>query len=305
MSTSLPNLKDNYFQQKVLMSIHGQPIYETLQTLATKIKASATLFPSTLGGNQYSHLGLILSVDPYPTLANTIPWVSLSNPGPFALPTNGTGPQLEAAKDVWHELKLSFNLCQATEKVLIVQIIESIDPIYLQALLNCTTGQYSNDVCAVLLHLLPTHSKITPQLVKAKEMLTFNMHYNMLLPLNTVLNAIDNLIDLAEPALSQMSLQQMMDLTYVIFACQPILQQDLRLWNHRPTVESTWSNKLEISATPRANSALSLLPAISFISSPPIRLGLLPKWLILFPSVSSKPAIQASINLALEWRVGM
>jgi hypothetical protein len=245
MSSSLPSVKDTYFQHKLLTRIHGKPIYETLQSLATEIKANAASVPSTLGGGQYGHLGLILSVDRYATLANTIPWVSPPNPGPFAPPANGTGPQLEAAKDVWRELKLSFDLCQATEKALIAQIVESIDPIYLRALLNRVTGQYSTDVRAILLHLFTTHGKITPHQVKAKEMVTLNMHYDISLPVDTVFNAIDDLVDLAEHALSPMSMQQMIDLAYVIFARQPILQQDLRLWNRRPTVERTWAHMLQ------------------------------------------------------------
>jgi hypothetical protein len=245
MSSSLPSVKDTYFQHKLLTRIHGKPIYETLQSLATEIKANAASVPSTLGGGQYGHLGLILSVDRYATLANTIPWVSPPNPGPFAPPANGTGPQLEAAKDVWRELKLSFDLCQATEKALIAQIVESIDPIFLRALLNRVTGQYSTDVRAILLHLFTTHGKITPHQVKAKEMVTLNMHYDISLPVDTVFNAIDDLVDLAEHALSPMSMQQMIDLAYVIFARQPILQQDLRLWNRRPTVERTWAHMLQ------------------------------------------------------------
>ena len=258
MSTSLPSVKDTYFQHKMLKRISGQPTYETLQILSTEIKANAASVPSTLGGGQYGHLGLILSADRYATLPNTVPWVRPPNPGPFAPPANGTGPQLEAAKDVWRELKLSFDLCQATEKALIAQIVESIDPIYLRPLLNRITGQYSTDVSAVLLHLFATHGKITPQQVKAKEMSTFNMHYDISLPVDTVFNAIDDLIDLAEHALSPMSPQQMIDLAYVIFARQPILQQDLRLWNRRPTNERTWANMLQHFRD--AQSDLSYLP---------------------------------------------
>jgi hypothetical protein len=258
MSTSLPSVKDTYSQHKMLKRIHGQPTYETLQHLSSEIKANAASVPSTLGGGQYGHLGLILSVNHYATLANTIPWVSPPNPGPFAPPANGTGPQLEAAKDVWHERKLSFDLSQATEKALISQIVESIDPIYLRPLLNCITGQYSTDGSAVLLHLFATHCKITPQQVKAKEMSTFNMHYDISLPVDTVFTAIDDLIDLAEHALSPMSPQQMIDLAYVIFARQPILQQDLRLWNCRPIIERTWANMLQHFRD--AQSDLSYLP---------------------------------------------
>jgi hypothetical protein len=269
MSTSLPSVNDTYFQHKVLTRVHGQPTYETLQTLATEIKANASSVPSTLGGGQYGHLGLILSTDRYATLANTVPWVSPPNPGPFDPPANGTGPQIEAAKDVWRELKLSFDLCQATEKALIAQIVESIDLIYLRALLNRTTGQYSSDIRAVLMHLFATHGKITPQQVKAKEMSTFNMHYDISLPVDTVFNTIDDLVDLAEHALSPMTPQQMMDMAYVIFARQPILQQDLRIWNRRPPAERTWGNMLthfrdaqsDLSSLPTAGDIFHQQPA--------------------------------------------
>lgn len=233
MSTKIPSVIDTYFQHKVLTRLHGQPTYETLQTLSTEIKANAASVPSTLGGGNFGHLGLILSDARYATLATTIPWITPVNPGPFNPPAAGTAPQIEAAKDVWRELKLEFDLCQATEKALIAQIVASIDPIYLRALLNRTTGQYSNDIRAVLMHLFTTHGKITPQQVKTKEMAIFGMPYDISQPVDMIFNAIDDLADLAEHALSPMTFQQMIDLAYVILARQPILQQDLRFWNRR------------------------------------------------------------------------
>ena len=245
MSTRLPSVNDTYFQHKVLTRVHGQPTYDTLQTLSTEIKANAASVPSTLGGGSYGHLGLVLSADRYATLATALPWISPANPGPFVPPAAGTAAQIEAAKDVWRELKLSFDLCQATEKALIAQIVDSLDHIYLRALLNRTTGQYSTDIRAVLQHLFATHGKITPQQVKAKEMSTYNMHYDISQPVDTVFNTIDDLTDLAEHALSPMTQQQMIDMAYVICACQPILQQDLCLWNRRPVVDRTWANMLD------------------------------------------------------------
>jgi hypothetical protein len=114
ISTKIRNVTDTYFQHKVLTRLHGQPTYETLQTLATEIKANAASVPSTLGGGHFGHLGLILSDAWYATLATTVPWISPVNPGPFG--EDGTAPQIEAAKDVWRDLKLEFDLCQATEK---------------------------------------------------------------------------------------------------------------------------------------------------------------------------------------------
>jgi hypothetical protein len=244
MLSRIPSVKDTYFQHKVLTRIHGKPTYESLQTVLTELKANASSVPSTLGGGNNGHLGLLLSNARYTALANTIAWVSPNNPGPFLPPDAGTGPQIEAAKDVWKDRKQTFELNQATEKALIAQVVETIDPIYLRALLNRATGQYSNSIHALLAHLFTTYGKITPQQVKAKEMEIYNMHYDISQPVDTVFNCIDDLSELADHARSPMSAQQMIDLAYVIFAKQPILQQDLRLWNRRPLAERTWANMM-------------------------------------------------------------
>jgi hypothetical protein len=259
MLSRIPSVKDTYFQHKVLTKIHGKPTYESIQNLLTELKANAGSVPFTLGGGQHGHLGLHLSNARYTALAHALNWVQPGNPGPFLPPLAGTGPQIEGAKDVWKELKQTFELCQATEKALIAQVVESIDPIYLRALLNRTTGQYSSSIRDLLSHLFNTYGKITPQQVKAKEMELYNMHYDISQPVDTVFNAIDDLSELADHAGSPMTPQQMIDLAYVIFAKQPILQQDLRLWNRKLLVDRTWTNLIQHLRD--AQTDLSSLPA--------------------------------------------
>jgi hypothetical protein len=94
--------------------------------------------------------------------------------------------------------------------------------------------------------LFDNYGKITPQQVKAKEMELYNMHYNISQPVDsTVFNNIDDLSELAYHAGSPMTDQQMINLAYVIFARQPILQQDLCLWNRRPLIDRTWPNMMQ------------------------------------------------------------
>ena len=59
LSTRIPSVKDTYFQHKLLTKIHGKPTYPTLQTLYTELKANAGSVPTTLGGGQHGHLGLL------------------------------------------------------------------------------------------------------------------------------------------------------------------------------------------------------------------------------------------------------
>jgi hypothetical protein len=260
MLSRIPSVsKDTYFQHKLLTKIHGKPTYESLQNGLTELKANASSVPSTLGGGHYGHLCLLLSEARYTALDNTAPFVNPGNPGPFAPPAAGTGPQIEAAKEVWKQLQQTFELCQATQKALIAQIVEMIDLIYLRALLNQATGQYSSSICALLLHLFTTYGRITPQQVKTKEIELLNMHYDISQPvLDNVFNSIDDLSDLAESASSPMTSQQIVDLAYVIFAKHPILQPDLRLWNRKPAAERTWENMM--AHLRDAQSDLSSLP---------------------------------------------
>ena len=241
-SSRLPSVNDTYFQHKVLTKIHGTPTYESLQNLTTELKANAGSVPSTLGGGLYGHLGLLVSAARYATLAHTVPWVNPPNPGPFAPPAGGTAAQIEAAKEVWRDSKFQFELYQATTKALVAQIVEAIDPIYIRALLNRATGQYSTSARALIQHLFTTYGKITPQQVKGKEVELYNLHYDISQPVDTVFNAIDDLADLAEHSNSPMTANQMIDLAYIIFAKSPVLHDDLRLWNRRPVIERTWAN---------------------------------------------------------------
>jgi hypothetical protein len=258
MLSRIPSVKDTYFQHKLLTKIHGKPTYESLQNGLTELKANASSVPSTLGGGHHGHLGLLLSEARYTALANTAPFANPGNPGPFAPPAAGTGPQIEAAKEVWKELQQTFTLSQATEKALIAQVVEAIDPIYLRALLNRATGQYSSSIRTLILHLFTTYGRITPQQVKTKEMELLNMHYDISQPVDNVFTSIDDLSDLAESANSPMSPQQMIDLAYVIFAKHTILQPDLRLWNRKPAADRTWNNMMEHLRD--AQSDLSSLP---------------------------------------------
>ena len=243
-SSRTPSVNDTCFQHKVLAKIHGCPTYESLQNLSTELKANASSVPSTMGGGQHGHLGLLLSNVRCNALANTVHGVTPGNPCPFVPPLAGTGPQIEAAHEVWRELKETFLICQAADKALISQLVEAIDPIYLRAMLNRATGQHAGDIRAMLVHLFSTHGKVAPQQVKAKEMEICNMHCDVSQPADTVFNSIDDLSDLADHATTPapMTEQQMIDLACVIFAKQPILQADVRLWNRRPAAERTYVN---------------------------------------------------------------
>ena len=60
-STSSVNYKDSYFEHPVLTMIRGEPTYETLHHLKNKLKANASLVPTTLIGCNNGYLVIVLT----------------------------------------------------------------------------------------------------------------------------------------------------------------------------------------------------------------------------------------------------
>ena len=126
MNSCIPNVKDVYFNHKVLTRVHGKLHFEYIKIILDELKSNTSSVISTLGGGIYGHLGLLVSDIRYVTLSATA-FVSPTNPGPFNPPAQGTGAQIEAAKDFWCDMNFTFELCQATEKALIAQEVNSVD----------------------------------------------------------------------------------------------------------------------------------------------------------------------------------
>ena len=139
----------------------------------------------------------------------------------------GTAAQIEAARQTWSDRHNLFDIQVSTEHALIAQVVEAIEPPYLQALLNTTTGRHTDSIRDLLAHLFTTYGRVTPQQVRQRELEVSNMHFDLSLPVDTVFNAVDAVADLAEHAGYPHTDMQCVNLAYVIFSRQPILLQDL------------------------------------------------------------------------------
>ena len=69
--------------------------------------------------------------------------------------------------------------------------------------------------------------------MKPRELELYNIPFNLSLPVDTIFNVVDNLMELPDQAGIPMSADQLVNLAYVIFACQPVLLQDLRSCNKK------------------------------------------------------------------------
>ena len=83
------------------------------------------------------------------------------------------------------------------------------------------------------------------------------MPFDLSLPVDSISNAVDNLMEISKHAGIPMTADQSVNLAYVIFTRQPILIQDLRAWQKK-TADKTWSNMK--TRLHEAQDDLSLLP---------------------------------------------
>jgi hypothetical protein len=74
MWASLPNYKESYFQLSSLTKISGDPTYQSLAKLEKECKANALSVPTTLGGGNQGHLGLVSSISAYERVSPGVPF---------------------------------------------------------------------------------------------------------------------------------------------------------------------------------------------------------------------------------------
>ena len=159
-ATTSVNFKELYFLHPTLTKIHGEPTYQSLTQLHQELKANAGSVPSNLGGGNFGYLGILFSDAQY-TLVSDIPFITPVHPGTFVPAANLSGPQMAAAKQAYEDaVRLHWEYI-TLERTLIQQTIEAIDKEYLQATMNCQTGQYASSIKSLMKFLFTTYGNIT------------------------------------------------------------------------------------------------------------------------------------------------
>ena len=220
---ALKDYKATYFEYKILEKIHGQPTVDNLLTLFRQLKRNAQCVTCALGGGQLGYLGLILSSEAYEEIPNSEPFVRPTNPGPFRLVVDSTNPSPPkrtraqtvgmaremddpgvtftaadiAQQKATHDEALRLYLeCQAVEQALRVQLIEAVDPIYLNALRNSDTDMIHESLPKIMDHLMVNYGHITLEDMHDKEQEVISMTYDPNTPVDTVFSIVDKFRDL-------------------------------------------------------------------------------------------------------------
>ena len=163
-----------------------------------QLKSNGRFVPSTLGSGQHGYIGVILSPVMYATLAHMQPFETPSHPDILQVDLPATQFEISLAKTLHDESICTFQSYLLVKRVLVQQVLETIDGKYLSSLRNQITGQVPSNIRDLILHLFRVYGKITPQKLKSKYDTVESLNYSIDEPINVIFSAVKYLLEIGE-----------------------------------------------------------------------------------------------------------
>ena len=146
----------NEICKETVTKIHGQPTSHNLTNLKKEIISILANIPTTLGGGNHGHVGVIMDPVDYNTLTAGIGFINPVNPGiyPAGLAANaaaGTRAREEAThKELINQFKTFEGVRLGTKDL----ILEAVDSEYLKEIEHDTLGFLNQTPRQMIKHLL-------------------------------------------------------------------------------------------------------------------------------------------------------
>jgi hypothetical protein len=238
-NNSTVNYRELFFEYTDLDRIHGEPNPENLLRFQKQLKANARTVYSNLGGAQHGHLFLVLSPTAYALISNTL-FVRPTHPGLLLIPAGSTEAQIRVLKDAHQILLTNFKEVTGVEQALKQQIIKAVDDTYLTAIRNRQTNSLTGTVHQIITHLIDTYGRITPTMIDEYEQHLKAMTYDTALPIDTIFNAVEDLMEYAELANQPYTQRQAVAKAYTIINKTGRFKEAIKAWNRRTPLQQTW-----------------------------------------------------------------
>ena len=182
-----------YFEYPVPTKIHGEPQFESIQTLKDQLKTNSQTVVSDLGGGAHGHLGLVLPADEY-ALVSPVPYVFPVHPGALHIPAGTAQHEAIRLRDEHKERIRVYREALGVQQALLKQIVAAVDEEYLKELRNEHTNAITLTIPEILSHLTTTYGQVdSSDLRKQEEQLTL-FHWNVNDPPAEMYNLVENLV---------------------------------------------------------------------------------------------------------------
>ena len=238
--TTIPNYRETLFTYPDLSPIHGEPTYESLKLMTNQLKANARAVRTPLGGGQHGYLGLLISPEQY-AIISTTPFLHPTHPGPLVIPAFQLPHVVTATQSQHSEALRLYNEYNNVGQALRQQIVRAVDESYLLPLHNRQTNTILVPIFQVIRFLFVNHGKVTPSKLMEEELQVKSYVYIPAQPIDVLFNKIEDLLDLSVAAQSDYTVQQLINIAYVIINKTGKFGEFIRKWNHS-TIVKNWNN---------------------------------------------------------------
>ena len=235
--------KNNRFEYPDLTRIIGEPTTATLMTLHNEIKSNAQSVPTSLGGGENGHLGLVCSPEAYAALVpGNTPYIRPENPGTLQIQGTETKYQISQRKEEHQEATRLFREVNAVERTLIQQIVAAVEEKYLKALRIPGTNKIGKSIPEIFEYLFDTYGDVSPQELRMLTAQVEALNFPPNEPVDTIFTEIDELGTIAEIPKAPISEQQKINMAYLLLQNTQVYTTALNKWNQRPAAEHSWEN---------------------------------------------------------------
>ena len=243
VSSSKPiNYREVYFRHANLTKIDGNPTYENIQLLYKEIKANAASVPSTLGGGNHGHLGLVQDNTTYARISPNTAYIRPTLPAALPPPAAGMTQHQIAERQRLYDLDVAtFHEVTHIERTLLNQIGEALNDTVLAAKINDDTGVVEGTVIEVVQYLFQEFGNITDQQLadaKNKIMKHKYVHDN---PIFNVFQEIHKYSLMAEAHGTPETSEQLIAIGKIIITNATIFGDAVEKWNDKPQADKTWA----------------------------------------------------------------
>jgi hypothetical protein len=133
-----------------------------------------------------------------------------------------------------------FHEVRGVERALMQQLVAAVEPQYITAMRNRTTGQFTGTIYQLLQYLLTVYGKIAPSQLLHLEQETKTFAYDPSTPVDVVFNQVEDLVEYGEMANCTFTMNQTVNIAYAILNCTTKFKESIKTWNRLPALQRTW-----------------------------------------------------------------
>jgi hypothetical protein len=228
--------------KKTANKIYGQPAANDITHLEKELNAIAAAIPTSLGGGNYSHTGIIVDQARYLLMTGT-PFDNPQNPGIYSANKAGNAANgIRARKEALHKkLIREYEIYCRVDQALKDIILQAVNNNYLLEIEDKILGYLNQTSRQMIAHLRNRGGQLN--FTDTKKLLSeLDSKWDANKVPQLYFNQVEKAIRQLEPAGIQSNLNERRDMALFYLTASGGYNAAVREWEAKPTADKTWVN---------------------------------------------------------------